>query len=515
MSNRKQTLTRRELLALGGAALAMTPTRVGAQMGGGGMGGGGTGGGGMNTVTSPPSTPFVRALALPRVVTPGVAVDPMTGASADLFEVTAREDVQEILPGYWTPVFGYDGEMPGPAIVARSGRTAILRLHNNLPEPTVVHLHGGHIPVEHDGHAMDHVMPGMIRDYIYPNNQMASTIWYHDHTMDMTAPHVWKGLAAPYVITDAFEDALPLPKGAQDVPLIIQDRVFNADGTFNYTLTTQSLRRGMHGDVAIVNGVAQPFFKVGTRTYRFRIVNGCNARLLQLALSNGQSFVQIGGDGGLLPAPVTRSSLLISPGERVEVVVDFSKYSVGTKIVLRNTLGAGRTYDVMRFDVAWKERDDTSVPAVLRPIERLDPAMAVQTRQFVLGMTMDGKFTINGLSYDHMHVEASPKLNTIEIWEFINPMGMWHCMHPHAIMWQILDRNGVAPPAYERGWKDTWYMPGNSRVRVIGHFTDYACDPDPMAHLSNYMIHCHILEHEDQGGMMTQFKVVDGTPMPM
>lgn len=245
--------------------------------------------------------------------------------------------------------------------------------------------------------------------------------------------------------------------------------MFNTDGSYNYTLTTHSLRHGVHGDAAIVNGVAQPHLNVERRKYRLRIVNGCNARLLQLALSNGQSFVQIGGDGGLLPAPATRSSLLISPGERFEVVIDFSRVAVGTRIVLRNTLGSGRTYDVMRFDVAWNAKDTASVPAVLRPIERLDPAMAVTTRQFVLGMNMDGKFTINGFSYDYMHVESYPRLGTMEIWEFINPMGMWHCMHPHAIMWQVLDRNGASPPAWERGWKDTWYMPGNSRVRVIGH----------------------------------------------
>ena len=287
--------------------------------------------------------------------------------------------------------------------------------------------------------------------------------------------------------------------------LMSQNFATNAQVSIGGSLTADVAN---HFDTPTVNGVAQPFFKVGTRKYRFRILNGCNARLLQLALSSGQSFVQIGGDGGLLPAPVTRPSLLVSPGERFEVVVDFSKYRVGSQTVLRNTLGSGRTYDIMRFDVAWKESDPAAVPSVLRPIERLDPAMAVKTRTFTLGMTSDGKFTINGLSYDHMHIEAEPMLDSIEIWEFVNPMGMWHCMHAHAIMWQILDRNGAAPPPHERGWKDTWYMPGNSTVRVIGHFADYACDPDHMNHVSNYMIHCHILEHEDQGGMMTQFKVM-------
>jgi bilirubin oxidase len=116
-------------------------------------------------------------------------------------------------------------------------------------------------------------------------------------------------------------------------------------------------------------------------------------------------------------------------------------------------------------------------------------------------------YTINGLTYDCMRVDATPQLDSIEIWEFVNPMGMWHCMHTHDIMWQTLDRNGVAPPEWETGWKDVWYVAAGERVRVIGKFADYACCPDPMMYLQNYMLHCHILEHDDNG-MMAQFKVI-------
>jgi FtsP/CotA-like multicopper oxidase with cupredoxin domain len=164
------------------------------------------------------------------------------------------------------------------------------------------------------------------------------------------------------------------------------------------------------------------------------------------------------------------------------------------------------------------------VPKTLRPIIRIPEANASKTRTFTLGMTggmggggmMGGgtgggmgsmQFTINGLSYDHMHVEADPCLGSTEIWEFVNPMMMDHPMHAHAGMYQILDRNGVRPPAWEMGWKDVWLVRAGEKVRVIGTFNDYACDPDMMADLSNYMIHCHILEHDDNG-MMTQFKVM-------
>jgi spore coat protein A len=497
-------MTRRELLALAGSSLTLTSMRLRAQMGGGG---GGMGGGGMTTITSPPSSPFIIALPLPRTLTPVPSIDAVTGAEYDFYEITARAGTAEILPGYVTPIWGYEGTFPGPAIRARSERPVALRVHNALPENIVVHLHGGHIPVESDGHAMDYIVPGSWRDYWYPNHQGAAPLWYHDHAMDRTGPHVWKGLAGLYVLEDDTEAALPLPKHGCDIPLVIQDRYFNTDGTFAYPLTNHTIRHGVQGDVIVVNGAAQPYLDVGTRKYRFRILNGTNGRLLQLALSDGNPFVQIGSDGGLLEAPVTRSSLLISPGERLEVIVDFTKVKVGTRIVLKNTLGSGRTGDVMRFNVARRETDTTIVPTFVRPVPRIPSSEAVRTRRFTLGMTMDGMFTINGVSYDHMRVDADPALDTTEIWEFVNPMGMWHCMHAHAVMWQILDRNGVPPPPWEMGWKDTWYMPGNSVVRVIARFADYACDPMPMAHFSNYMIHCHILEHEDHG-MMAQFKVM-------
>jgi FtsP/CotA-like multicopper oxidase with cupredoxin domain len=357
---------------------------------------------------------------------------------------------------------------------------------------------------------MDYIQPGTFHDYLYPNNQIASTLWYHDHTMARTGAHVIMGLAGFYVLQDDVETALPLPKGVQDVAVVIQDRLFNPDGSFNYSLSNVSIMNGFKGDVLLVNGAVQPYFRVSTRKYRLRILNGSNSRQYELALSTGAPFVQIGSDGGLLPAPVRRSSLFICPGERVEVIVDFAGESVGRQIVLKNLLGSGRTADVMRFDISKKETDTATIPSTLRPIGRIPESIAMKSRQFVLGMTMGNMqpvMTINGLAYDDMRVDADPMLGCTEIWEFVNPMNMYHPMHTHDIMWQVLDRNAAAPPAWEMGWKDTFYVPPNGRVRVIGKFSDYACDPDMMAHLSNYMVHCHILEHDDHG-MMAQFKVM-------
>ncbi len=501
--NVKPTLiTRRRALLAGAGAFALGSRSVDAQMGGGGMGSGGMGGGmGGGMISSPATTAFQVPLPTPPALSPN---------ASGFYELTVKAAQKQIIPGLSTQIWGYNGSFPGPTIKAKRGVPLMLRVKNALNENIVTHLHGGHVPVDVDGHAMDFIAPGSYRDYLYPNNQEAATIWYHDHTMDRTGYHVWMGMAGFYVIEDDAEASLPLPSGAQDIAFVIQDRLFNSDGSLNYTLSQHDIMQGKLGDVILVNGAVQPYLQVATRKYRFRILNGSNSRQYQLALSTGQPFTQIGSDGGLLQAPVTRSTILIAPGERVEVVVDFAGYKLGTKIVLKNQLGSGRTADIMRFDVARRESETASVPSTLRPIFRVPPTLAAATRQFTLGMNMMGSgFTINGLSYDHMRVDATPALNTTEIGEFINPMGMAHPMHSHATMWQILDRDGSPPPAWEAGWKDTWLVPPQGRVRVIGSFADYACDPDPMMYLQNYMLHCHILEHEDHG-MMAQFKVVAG-----
>lgn len=483
------------------------------------------------STSSPPTTPFLATLPVPSALIPEVRTN-MHGMEYDYYMISVQDAKQEIIPGLMTPILCYKdassetsgGSFPGPLIKAWSGRPVAMEFTNNLGsrENTVVHLHGGHIPVEEDGHAMDFILPGESRIYRYPNNQIASTIWFHEHAMDVTATHVYMGLAGLYYITDSVEEALPLPKGEYDVPLVIQDRLFNADGSLNYTLTQHTLMHGMQGDVNLVNGAVQPKLAVDRGKYRFRILNGSNGRFYNLALSNGAPFVQIGTDGGLLPKPVTRSSLYIAPGERIEVILDFAGYKPGTQMVLRNTLGSGRTADVMRFDVSKRSGHTSPVPTFLREFAPLKESEAVQTRTFTLGMDMmSGLFTINGQAYDHLRTDFTVNLNATEIWEFVNPMGMPHPMHAHDIMWQILDRNGAPPPAWEVGWKDTWVVPAKGRVRVIGQFTDYTCDPMHHTgmsgemvmeeHLRHYMLHCHILEHEDHG-MMAQFKVL-GEPM--
>lgn len=487
-------VTRRKMLKLSllaGASLMVPAVHsindAEAQMGGGMMGG----------TASPAVTPFRRPLPIPDTLAPY-----LSDATTDYYAMTMQAAQVEILPGLRTTIWGYYGKYPGATIRARSGRKVVIRQTNGLPENMVVHLHGGHTPADSDGHPMDQITPGTYKDYFYPNNQQAATLWYHDHTMDLTAPHVYKGLAGFYILEDDYERSLPLPKGEFDVPILIQDRRFNADGSLYYAPGSGGMMMDSSflGDTILVNGAVQPFFQVAKRKYRFRILNGSNARQYQLRLSNGATFTHIGSDGGLLPQPVARTAITIYPGERVELIIDFSAYAIGTQIVLKNAASSGRTGDIMRFDVTRAVVDDSAIPSILRPYELIPSAAAVTTRTFTLSRNMSGVWVINGLPFDRNRIDAYPRRGTTEIWRFVNQSNMVHPMHIHLVMFQVLDVNGVAvtPSSPYYGWKDTVQAPANGQVRVIAKFADYTGD---------YITHCHILEHEDRA-MMSQFKVV-------
>ncbi len=483
--------TRRDFLKTVGAAApaAMLPkTGLGMMRNGGGGRGG----------TSLSVPVFELPLYIPPVLQPVSST-----ATRDIYELTQENATVEIIPGTQTAILGYNGMTPGPTIIVDSNREVVVRHTNNSDVRTTTHLHGGHMRAGDDGHPVDYVNPGETREYVYSNKQLPATIWYHDHTMDVTGDQVYAGLAGFYLISDDYERSLGLPSGDQEIAIVIQDRTFAADGSLVYNDNIM----GELGDTILVNGVPYPYFEVSTRKYRVRILNGSNARSYNLVLSNGASFVQIGSDGGLLPAPVTRASLNIAPAERVDVIIDFSNASVGSQIVLENTAGSGGTAQIMRFDVATADYDGSVIPEVLRPIERLDPAAAATTRRWIFGMGGGGTpWVINGQPYDENRVDAFPRLGTTEIWELTNRTGMMHPVHIHDIMWQILDINGRPPAPEDSGWKDTFKVPPMGTVRVIGRFDDYAGDPAEIT--TAYMMHCHILEHEDHA-MMTQFIVVE------
>jgi len=249
-----------------------------------------------------------------------------------------------------------------------------------LVTPTVVHLHGGMTPAESDGFPMDHVMPGDSREYVYPNAQRAATLWYHDHAMDRTGRNISMGLAGLYLLDDDDERSLGLPEAPYDVPLLIQDRLFASDGSFHYKMLNHL---GAKSGTILVSGAPWPRLDVSTRAYRFRIVNGSNATPLRLALSSGDPLIQVATDGGLLPVPIVCRQIPLAMAERVDVIIDFSRHSVGTDIVLQNLNTRGATGsisdEIMQFHVARIERDERAIYAAVLALLALTSTPAKKT----------------------------------------------------------------------------------------------------------------------------------------
>ena len=448
---------------------------------------------------SPAVVPFAAELPIPPILAPYT-----TDATTDYYQITMRQASLAILPGLQTTVWGLNGSYPGPTIRAKHGRRVVVRQTNALPEGVTIHLHGGHAPTTSDGHPNDMIAPGESREYIYPNKQIAATLWYHDHTMMATAPNVYKGLAGFYLIEDDIESGLNLPSGEYDVPLLLQDRQFNADGSLYYPSSNAAEAiQGFAGDTMLVNGAPQPHFAVARRKYRFRLLNGANTRNFTLTLKNGATTIplaQIGGDVGLLPATVSRTAIPIWPAERIEVVVDFSAFPLGTHLTLVNTEETGTLADLLRFDVTRDAPDTSALPNTLRSITPLDPNTAAASRTFALSFQpIRGIWVINNKAYDPGRIDFQTSLGSTEIWTFQAPPGvMTHPMHMHQASFQVIDRDGVARQAWEAGWKDTVAVGPGEKVRVIAKFDDFT---------GPFVFHCHKLEHEDHE-MMGQFEVV-------
>ncbi len=476
----------------------------------------------------PLPAPYTVPLPVPPVARP-VGRD---AAGADLYRITARAAEQEILPGLRTPVLGYDGTFPGPTVETRRGRPVVVRHVNALAVPTVVHLHGGHTPAADDGWPLDLVLPptephgwvhrpGMLGDatlgeraYRYPMDQPAATLWYHDHRMDFTGPAVYRGLAGFHLVRDDVEDALPLPRGERELPLMLADRAFAADGSFAYPALDPSMRNlpgvapdlveGVLGDVVLVNGAPWPVHDVDAARYRLRLLNGANARRFRLVLSvPGEPdlpLTQIGSDAGLLAAPVVLEAVETAPGERHDVVVDFSVLPVGTAVTVVNALGEGRTRDVLRFRVVRAaRRDDSRVPDRLADVAPLvpPPGASVRTFTFARGRVGGhGGWTINGLPFDPATPLVEVPLGRTEVWRFVTDVH--HPVHVHLDPFTVLRRGADGPGPHDAGRKDTVDLRPGEVVEVAVRFTDHA---------GRFVLHCHNLEHEDMA-MMAAIRMV-------
>ena len=444
---------------------------------------------------------------LPRPYTVPLPVPPVArpvrgDATTDFYELVQREADQEILPGLRTRVYGYDGTFPGPTLVTRGGRPAVVTHRNELPLPVAVHLHGGHTPADSDGHPTDLIPPAGRRDYTYPSRQRAATLWYHDHRMDFTGPQVYRGLAGFHIVTDDEEEALGLPAGDRDIPLMITDRAFDEDGSFRYPAqhhgagVTDAYMEGVLGDVILVNGAPWPVLEVTAARYRLRLLNASNARRYRLSLDPPRTpIVQIGSDGGLLERPIEHSAVLLAPGERCDVVVDFAAFAPGAEVTMRNGLGGGDTREVMRFRVTGRGGDGSQVPRQLSRIEPLPRQRAVRTRTWRFRRAPTGEhpgWLVNGRAFDPDRIDADIQLGEVEIWRFASDLH--HPVHVHLDPFQVLSRRGGDPGPHDGGWKDTVDISPSESVDVAVRFTDYP---------GRYLLHCHNLEHEDMAMMAT------------
>ncbi|MCE2880749.1 MAG: multicopper oxidase domain-containing protein [Planctomycetaceae bacterium] len=491
--------------------------------------------------------PFVDPLPLPAVAQP---VSGEQGGAAT-YEIAMTEAFQQLhrdLPP--TRVWTYGGSFPGPTIEARSGlpvqvvwknqlrvfETGALRTVHALsvddclhgPDKTgdvpytVVHLHGAKVDQLSDGYPDFAFPPGeQSLPYLYPNDQPAATIWYHDHGLGLTRLNVLMGLAGFYLIRDDAEDALALPSGPYELPLAIQDRTFEVDGSFR---SWPEWTDHYFGDKILVNGKVWPYHEVARGKYRLRLLNGSNSRVYTLALSDGATFWQIATDQGLVGSPRPLTAITLLPGERSDIVVDFAGYAPGTRVELRNSAPApypgfgsvGVVPEVMEFRVGSATGHVAPLPTVLVPYEPIDPAEAVVERvlELMIAPNLDcpsnrnGMWMIDGLGWDT--VTERPIQGTTELWTWKNESGVSHPMHMHLVALQLVGRQlidtttglptgpVIPPDGYEVGWKDTVDARPGYFTTVIARFDGPA---------GRFPYHCHILEHEDHE-MMRQFELL-------
>ena len=436
----------------------------------------------------------------------------------------AAERVVEIAPGVraraWSP-----GDGPvGPTIDARRGERLAITLDNALPEATILHWHGLRVPEAADGHPRLAIAPGQRYEYAFPVIDRAGTYWYHSHAHHRAGIQSYRGMAGMLLVRDDVEDRLALPSGAYELPMLIQDRRLAADGTFEYEPMMHEVMEGFFGDAPFVNGTRLPMHEVDTTTYRLRLANGTTSRILRLALSNGDPFQVIGGDGGLLERAEQLRTIDLASGERVDVLLDFSRVPVGRTVSLVSEafanpgmggmgMGMGRgmgrgmgggvpqggAMTLVEFRVARGVRAASWTPPARLHGEPRPPGAASRTRTFRFD-SMRMAHTINGRTFDLERIDETVPFGATEIWQFVNPSPFPHPIHVHEVQFEVLERLGgrarVMP--WERGPKDTVLVMPGEQVNVRVRFDSYR---------GRFLVHCHNLVHEDLG-MMLNFEVV-------
>lgn len=466
----------------------------------------------------------ILLLILPGMYTRGIAQTsiPIPPAlEGEQLDLVVQAGTSTIYTGIPTRTIGYNGAQLGPTLILQKGATTSISVHNRLGDTTTVHWHGLHVAPENDGSPHTPILAGATWSPGFEVLDDAGTYWYHPHPHGKTLKQVVKGAAGFIIVRDAMEAALTLPRryGVDDIPLVFQWKTFDAG--------KQIVEADEVDNEVLVNGVLRGSnLKLPAQVVRLRLLNGSSHRYFNLGFTNNLIFKQIGGDGGLLSAPVSLSKLILAPGERAEILVDLSGkqgqsltlrqfgtqlpqgYPGGTMMMMG---GGGMTgpldntdFDLMQVSVVAATADPvTSIPASLVVNTPYAQTGAIarnfsMTAQPMMSMT---NFFINGLKFDMETVNFSVQQGKTEIWTLTNQTMMAHPFHVHGNSFYILSVNGTAPPANMRGKKDVVTVPPmGGQVKIIMRFDDFHDSEMP------YMYHCHILSHEDTG-MMGQFLV--------
>ena len=498
--------------------------------------------GGLSTLLSSCAAPEDPLTRTPTPV--ATLIVPLPNAAPLDVEIALKAvptDIQ-IIPGKPTRVWQYQGEvlngppetlidLPnsylGPIIQVQRGSNLRIHFTNDLPEESIIHWHGLHVPEAADGHPRLAIKPGETYTYEFAVADRAGTYWYHPHPHGRTGPQAYYGLAGLFIIHDAEEQTLGLPSGEYDIPLVIQDRLFDDDNQLIYGgngMMDQMM--GFLGNRLLINGQADFKLSAATRPYRLRLLNGSNSRIYKLAWEDGTPLTVIGTDGGLLEHPVEKEYITLAPAQRIELWVDFSGRSVGDQLRLINLPSAapdgGATYPVLNVEIERDESTSETLPDQLSIITGHNENQAVNRnspRDFDLAMEMGMRWTINGRTFEMTDVARDEivKLGDLEVWEFINQagggMGMMggmalpHPMHVHGLQFQVVEREidsagraawkTLSDGYVDEGWHDTVLLMPGERVKILLQFEDFE---------GLYLYHCHNLEHEDMG-MMRNYRV--------
>lgn len=410
------------------------------------------------------------------------------------YTIEAKKGETEIFDGVMTETLGYNNSFLGPVVKLEKGQTANIHFKNSLDEPTTIHWHGLIVDGEADGGPHDVIKPGEEKDIIFNVEQDDATLWFHPHPEGQTAKQVFNGLAGLLYIENDEEN--PYEYGENDFPLILQDRTFNDEKQLDYEDIKDE--DGTMGETLLINGTLNPYLPVNKEKVRLRLLNGSNMRNYTIKLSNGGSFEQIASDGGLLNEPVELTELELTPSERAEIIVDFSKTEADEDL----SLIMDDDTELLPFEIKETEVNEVEkeMKEVKNPVtiteEELNQPVTKKIELFGMGKHV----TINGKQFDKGRIDLTQEKGETEIWEVYNKPdkmgGMVHPFHIHGTQFKVISINDKEPPEHLKGYKDTISLEPDDRVKLAVKFEEEGI----------YMYHCHILEHEDNG-MMGQVKV--------